>query len=82
MYEIEDKSGFTKYGNWDVREKSKLIFKGTFKEVLRYCCKDLGFSPDDFERAISGLVYNSHNVIHFDINGKLTATSYKPKKTG
>jgi hypothetical protein len=81
MYEVIV-GGFSNKDNWDVWKNDKLVFRGSCKEVLRYCVKDLGFLTEDFERAVSSLIYNSHNVLNFDRSRQLVSTAYKPKKTG
>ena len=86
MYEIQDVEGNLKGVNWEMRKNHVMVYRGTFRSVVRFAVRDIGFDVKDFDRAIQGMVYNGHNTLHFDFYKRLTATSYQPinkqKKTG
>ena len=77
MYEVQDFCGFRQGDQWAVRKNGQVVFTGGFRATVRHCVLELGFDIQDFDRSIQSLIYNGHNVLHFDRHKKLTATSYQ-----
>jgi hypothetical protein len=78
VYKVQDVAG--KFGasgdQWQICKNDAVVAMGSFKEVLRICVYDLGFSPDGFERAVLDIVNNGHNTLEFNSKGKLIVTNY------
>ena len=80
VYEIQDLTGFTKGDSWELRKSGLIAFRGGFKSTVRYAVHELGFDVNDFERAVTAIIYNGHNTLHFNRNKQLVSTSYTPNK--
>ena len=80
MYEIQDLMGLQKGDQWEMRKDEKVVFRGGFKDVLRYAVHEHGFNLLDFERAVPSLL-RGHNTLTFSAAKRLMHTSYvEPKK--
>lgn len=87
MYLVQDVSGLSKTSNqWQVLKNESVVFRGSFKEVLKYCAHDLGLNLNDFELAIPAIITHGHNTLEFNQRGALVSSSLQPimgrKKTG
>ena len=86
VYEIQDVEGNLKGENWEMRKNHLIVHRGSFRTLVRFAVRDLGFDLHDFERAVQGMTYNGHNTLTFDSSKRLVSTSYqstnKQKKTG
>lgn len=87
MFLVQDVSGLSKTSNqWQVLKNEKVVFCGSFKEVLKYCSGTLGFDLNSFEVAVPAIIQHNHNTLEFNSKGHLVSSSIQPilgrKKSG
>ena len=75
VYTVVDLTGNPTNDQWEVRKFGIKKFEGKFRSVVFYCVNGLGFSLNDFDKAVSALCYNSHDVLEFNAKRHLIATS-------
>ena len=78
MYLVQDISGLSKTSNqWQVLKNGLIMYRGSFKEVLKYCSHDLGLNLNDFEIAVPAIIKHGHNTLEFNSKGNLVSSSFQ-----
>jgi hypothetical protein len=79
MYLVQDVSGLSKTSNqWQVLKNGLIMYRGSFKEVLKYCLNEFGGHPNAFEQAIPAIIQHGHNTLEFNSKGNLVSSSFQP----
>jgi len=63
MYEVY------KFDNeWQVHTSYDGAYAGSFKEIMKFCMKEIRVPAYELEAAVATMEQNGHNAIHFGVN--------------